>query len=265
MDFSEKLQTLRKGENLTQEELANRLYVSRQAVSKWEAGQTMPDIDKIIELAKMYNVSLDYLLTDYEKNGTAPINGGFSEANPMPTDAMLMPEENTRERATKSIRTMGFILCAAAFAFILSVSLNTGFYSGIFTIMLYIVASAFLFVPKIENWKSGLLFLFAALFFSVLPEILWHGFIFGYFANMGPRILWATLSASSIFIGIFAVWVVLRIMSSKHNISMKIKAIAIATGIIFFSGILGPITTLITNYDFYSTNGLFFLEAVFIG
>ena len=64
MDFNEKLQTLRKEKNITQEELAEKLDVSRQAVSKWESGQSLPEIDKIIELAKMHEVSLDYLLTN---------------------------------------------------------------------------------------------------------------------------------------------------------------------------------------------------------
>ena len=68
MNFDEKLQMLRKKQNITQEELAEKLNVSRQAVSKWEAGQTMPEVDKIIELARMYDISLDYILTDNEKD-----------------------------------------------------------------------------------------------------------------------------------------------------------------------------------------------------
>jgi len=68
MNFNEKLQMLRKKQNITQEELAEKLNVSRQAVSKWEAGQTMPEVEKIIELARMYDISLDYILTDNEKD-----------------------------------------------------------------------------------------------------------------------------------------------------------------------------------------------------
>jgi len=75
MSFNEKLQALRKEKGLTQEELAEKLDVSRQAVSKWEAGQAMPEIDKLIELADIYDVSLDLLLTGKEfeeKHGDPP-------------------------------------------------------------------------------------------------------------------------------------------------------------------------------------------------
>ena len=48
MDFSEKLLTLRKSRDLTQEQLAERLDVSRQSVSKWESGQAVPELDKIV-------------------------------------------------------------------------------------------------------------------------------------------------------------------------------------------------------------------------
>lgn len=62
MKFHEKLQNLRKEKLMTQEELAEKLNVSRQAVSKWESNQTMPETDKIIQIANLFDVSLDYLL-----------------------------------------------------------------------------------------------------------------------------------------------------------------------------------------------------------
>ena len=63
MDFSEKLQFLRKQKNLTQEELASALFVSRTAVSKWESGRGYPSIDSLIAIAKFFGVSIDDLLT----------------------------------------------------------------------------------------------------------------------------------------------------------------------------------------------------------
>ena len=56
MDFSEKLLTLRKSKDLTQEQLAERLNVSRQSVSKWESGQTVPELEKIIALSEIFDV-----------------------------------------------------------------------------------------------------------------------------------------------------------------------------------------------------------------
>ncbi len=66
MDFSEKLLTLRKANNLTQEELAEKLDVSRQSVSKWESGQATPDLEKIVEISAVFDVTTDYLLKSSE-------------------------------------------------------------------------------------------------------------------------------------------------------------------------------------------------------
>ncbi|MCD7859653.1 MAG: helix-turn-helix domain-containing protein [Firmicutes bacterium] len=64
MILSEKLLTLRTRAGLSQEELAEKLDVSRQSISKWENGSSIPGIDKILEIAKLYGVSTDYLLKD---------------------------------------------------------------------------------------------------------------------------------------------------------------------------------------------------------
>ena len=66
MEFHEKLQTLRKGKGLTQEELAERLYISRTAVSKWESGRGLPNIESLKAISKFFSVSLDELLSGEE-------------------------------------------------------------------------------------------------------------------------------------------------------------------------------------------------------
>ncbi|MCD8056379.1 MAG: helix-turn-helix domain-containing protein [Clostridiales bacterium] len=66
MIFGEKLKLLRNENHLTQEALAEKLSVSRQAVSKWESGTGYPETEKMLELSKMFNISLDYLLLDGE-------------------------------------------------------------------------------------------------------------------------------------------------------------------------------------------------------
>ena len=66
MEFHEKLQQLRKQRNLTQEELAASLYVSRTAVSKWESGRGYPNIDSLKAIAKFYCVTVDELLSGDE-------------------------------------------------------------------------------------------------------------------------------------------------------------------------------------------------------
>ena len=66
MDFGEKLQALRKQKNLTQEELAEILFVSRTAVSKWESGRGYPNIDSLKAIAKFFGISIDNLLSGNE-------------------------------------------------------------------------------------------------------------------------------------------------------------------------------------------------------
>ena len=66
MIFSEKLQLIRKNKGLTQEELAEKLDVSRQAVAKWESGQAYPDISNLIQISNLFNVTVDYLVRDQE-------------------------------------------------------------------------------------------------------------------------------------------------------------------------------------------------------
>lgn len=64
MNLTEKLIYLRKKQGLTQVELAEKLDVSRQAISKWESGSTAPSIDNLKAVGKLYGVSMDYLLHD---------------------------------------------------------------------------------------------------------------------------------------------------------------------------------------------------------
>ncbi|MBE6137848.1 MAG: helix-turn-helix transcriptional regulator [Erysipelotrichaceae bacterium] len=66
MRLEEKIMMLRKQKGLSQEELAYELNVSRQAVSKWEMGTATPDLDKIISMSELFNVSTDYLLKEDE-------------------------------------------------------------------------------------------------------------------------------------------------------------------------------------------------------
>ncbi len=75
MKFEEKLVKLRKERTLSQEQLAEKLGVSRQAVSRWESGETTPDMANIIGLCRIFGISADYLLCD----------GGVAKEVPCPT------------------------------------------------------------------------------------------------------------------------------------------------------------------------------------
>jgi len=64
MGFSEKLMDLRRREGISQEQLADRLGITRQSVSKWESGVAMPELGKLIALSDFFGVSVDYLVKD---------------------------------------------------------------------------------------------------------------------------------------------------------------------------------------------------------
>ncbi|HBR03537.1 MAG TPA: XRE family transcriptional regulator [Ruminiclostridium sp.] len=78
MMFGEKLQYLRKLKGLSQEQLAAQLSVSRQAISKWELGESLPDTNKILLISKIFEVTTDYLLDEsmdnkaFEQNSAPP-------------------------------------------------------------------------------------------------------------------------------------------------------------------------------------------------
>lgn len=67
MTLGEKLKSARKGAGLTQEQLAEKLFISRQAITKWEADRGMPDIENLKQLSKLLNVSIDALLDNGEE------------------------------------------------------------------------------------------------------------------------------------------------------------------------------------------------------
>ncbi len=64
MEFNNKLYDLRKQKGLSQEELANRLNVSRQTISKWEIGDSTPDMEKLVAISDLFGISLDELVLD---------------------------------------------------------------------------------------------------------------------------------------------------------------------------------------------------------
>ena len=75
MTFSEKLTGLRRKSGMSQEQLADRLGVTRQSVSKWEGGTAMPELVKLISLSELFGVSVDYLVKDWMEEPDKPCGG----------------------------------------------------------------------------------------------------------------------------------------------------------------------------------------------
>ena len=79
MNISDRIQSLRKARGITQEQLADAVGVSRQAVSKWEAEQSVPDLERVVAMAEYFDVTTDYLLRGIEP---APKKGSGSRVSP---------------------------------------------------------------------------------------------------------------------------------------------------------------------------------------
>ena len=73
MTMGEKIQLLRKKQNWSQETLAEKLSVSRQAVSLWERDESQPELDKLLKLAKIFSVTTDYLIDDSVTEVASPV------------------------------------------------------------------------------------------------------------------------------------------------------------------------------------------------
>lgn len=114
MEFAEKLITLRKSKELTQEQLADILSVSRQSVSKWENGQVIPDVEKIVELSKIFDVTTDYLLQPSEIDELS-IKTEILEQQ----QKQMMEREKKRSRISKNVMySIGIYLIFFAVYFI---------------------------------------------------------------------------------------------------------------------------------------------------
>lgn len=109
MNLSENLKKLRKEKNLSQEQLAKMLNVSRQAVSKWESGKTYPDIDNLILLRDIFNVTLDDLIINESKIKDEET----IEINDLPNNNYIELDENEEDELSVNLMLGGFMIGTA--------------------------------------------------------------------------------------------------------------------------------------------------------
>lgn len=101
MTFSEKLYKLRKEKGLSQEQLAEKLLISRQAISKWESGTAMPETEKLLAISNYFGVSMDYLLKENVEEQVV-------------ADVQRVSEEMGQSKDNnKSASVVGCIICIA--------------------------------------------------------------------------------------------------------------------------------------------------------
>lgn len=125
MDISEKLLNLRKAGNLTQEELAEKINVSRQTVSKWESGQCAPDADKLKMLSEIFSVSVDFLLKPSELDALA-----------IKAELLENQQKNLEKEIRKKEKQKKNILCCTA---------------------IYLTAFALIWLLHLISWQNQLL------------------------------------------------------------------------------------------------------------
>lgn len=173
MILADKIIDLRKKSGMSQEELAERLGVSRQSISKWESAQSIPDLNRILDMGKVFGVSTDYLLKDEIEtaqytNGEEPaehkVRVSLEEANSY-LDALQRQGKMT---------ALGVLLCILSPVILiflggmsefplwgLSVSERTASGIGITVLILFVLAAVMLFIfggndlRRFEHLKGG--------------------------------------------------------------------------------------------------------------
>ncbi|MBP3603407.1 MAG: helix-turn-helix transcriptional regulator [Lachnospiraceae bacterium] len=110
MKFADKILMLRKSRGMSQEELAEKLNVSRQAISRWEMGTAQPDVQNVLQISKLFGVTADYLINDeYESDEEIP--------------CVKELRTHFNEKITKSgrdFRVIGCLWMIAAFCFLMA-------------------------------------------------------------------------------------------------------------------------------------------------
>lgn len=107
MEFNNRLYQLRKQRGFSQEELASRLNVSRQTVSKWEIGDSTPDMEKLVAMSELFDVSLDMLVLGKEQQAPAAAKSEFSSV----LNEKVLTQDN-KKKAKNALKIIGIILGA---------------------------------------------------------------------------------------------------------------------------------------------------------
>lgn len=92
MNMADRIQVLRKAKGMSQEQLADAVGVSRQAVSKWESEQASPDLDKVIIMSEIFDVTTDYIL-----KGIEPVKGEDHKTMADVIDQRVLTEDNGKK------------------------------------------------------------------------------------------------------------------------------------------------------------------------
>ena len=140
MNIGEKIFELRKQKNLSQEEVADKLNVSRQTISKWETNQSTPDFDKIVPLCELFEISTDELLK------------GIKEKDQEVKEPKIITKQDVREKTAKVISTSVFTYIAAVAVFLFLVCVLG--VNAVAAIVVFLIMVGFATASIINNYLS---------------------------------------------------------------------------------------------------------------
>ena len=220
MTLGEKIYELRNQHNLSQGDLANKLDVSRQSISKWENGNSTPDLEKIVKLAEIFNVSLDELIKNEEKE----------ETNINTPEQVSATKPNTREKKIgKGLLIAGVI---SIFVFLLLGLGITGFFIAIplfaCSIVFYKAKSYY------SLWCMWAIIPLADVFIRATMGISWSTIkmtlSWEYSMNYGRLAIAWIQFAVMLFLIIFSI---IKLSKKPYELNQKFKKDYIATGLGF--------------------------------
>ena len=159
MTIADKIISLRKRNGWSQEELAEQMNVSRQSVSKWESGQSIPDINKILELSRIFGVTTDYLLKD-DVERPEPLTVPTSDteekpASPMRTVSLEEAEQFLQANARNSrLTALGVLLCIVSPILLIVFSgFDRGIAAGMVALLVLVAVAVALFIVSESHMK----------------------------------------------------------------------------------------------------------------
>ena len=156
MNLGEKIYKLRTERNLSQGDLAEKLGVSRQSVSKWENSSAMPDLEKIIKLSDIFGVSIDSLVKNAENNSTDAEKTAFNAKETKTVEYVTVVEKHHLEGR----KIAGIVLFCMAFFIIFGILCLAGSLGGIVYALPFILCGVicFIFEENVGLWCVWTLF-----------------------------------------------------------------------------------------------------------
>ena len=155
MNLGEKLYELRKEKNLSQEEVADKLNVTRQTVSKWETNQSTPDFDKIVPLCELFGISTEELLTGKKQEEKE------QKAEKEIIEEKPLTKEEVRRKSAEVVSSAVFLYILAVVVIMIAIpvlKMNTIIASAIFLIIVGFATAKiikhYMSVPKFEKTKE---------------------------------------------------------------------------------------------------------------